>query len=287
MAVIKLRNGQDSSGAGRTRLIMPGSSVRFPASLASPLTGNYRIWISASANSNWPSMRAIHAALIEVRNDPMLSSARQSELLARVRNNDHFAQFVARAFPTETVTESLRKDLVGNDVIAAERAMDGLWAEDNPPPDAGDVVAQAITAHVDPPRDDFDFALMDRLLGMASHYNTAEIQQSVARAAAARSEGRVHQVAIRVLDRLQVSGSQPLPQNPAAITANDQAELDALVSLARSLDPQARRIAYRALSKFPANPQAIAALRAGTADTDENARLFVHQSLNLVTPSQK
>lgn len=64
---------------------------------------------------------------------------------------------------------------------------------------------------------------------------------------------------------------------------NDQAELNALLSLARSLDPQARRLAYRGLSKFAGNSEAIAALRAGTADSDENVRLFAHQSLNLVS----
>lgn len=212
--IIILRNGQNSSGAGRTRLISPGHSVVLPAAIASPSAGSYRIWIGSSPDSNWPWMRAAHPLNVDLRDDAKLASARQQELLARVRNNDHFAQFVARAFPTSTLTESLQKDLEGNDIIAAERAMDGLWEEDTSPQDAADAVAKAIAAHVKPPSDAFDFALMDRLLGMASHYNTAVIQQSVARAAASRTEGRVHEVALRVLDRLQGSGSRPLPQNP-------------------------------------------------------------------------
>ena len=279
-----LFNGQSSDGAGRIRMILPGSSISMPAVILPLAVGRYGVLVTSDGSADWPAVRPSESIQIEIRDDAKLLAARFDWVTAGVRSGNPFAQYISAGFPRPQTTDALRRDLLGGDIIAAERAMDGLWGEDGPGEKDAGLVAEALRRHTTPPADSFDFAMMDHLLEMARRFNSLEMQTVIAGTAAARTEGPVHELAISTLDRLQASWRE---RYRSYVIHYDPADLGPMLALARSQDPHARILAYRALAAFPKSPEAIAAIRAGTADADPDVGNAAHQSLNEVTPDGK
>jgi hypothetical protein len=291
---LKLTNGQRSDGTGAMHWIAPGQTARVPAALAPLPVGKYRIIIQCEADGThqdgilrtvtWPALQSARPLEIEIRDEPSLRDARRREILARVRSADPFAQYVAVVFPEPALHDAIAEDLASDNPIVVERAMDGLWGDG--PPNQADAprVFKAIDRHLRPPPGGIDFAMMERLLAAIGTDRSPAARELVAKVAAARPEGRVHQAAVSTLGKI---GPKPwivrtIPPPPPE--QYDRDAIAALIKLAHSMGTQERKLAYMLLAEYPKSPEAVEAIRAGTADPDPDVRALAHQSLNRVTP---
>jgi hypothetical protein len=286
-----LSNGQESNGAGRAFTVAPGRTLRFPAAVQPLLpAGEYDVAVECEADGRmhhgaveavtWPAMRSANVFHVTVRADDRLLAARDANVVAKVRAHDAFARHVSSTWPRIPVRAELVKDLTGDDIIAADRAADGLWGDRAPPGADGPLVARVILKHLAPPKDGTcDIGLMSKLL----HPSTAtkespELLAAIAKLALARADGPVRDRATAALGLRGTSvpyetvKAALAAQRAAATPVPNAAYLNALLGLARSEDAAERRIAYRGLADFKGNPAALTAARAGLLDADAECR---------------
>ena len=284
---LRLLNRPESDvGAVRTRQVLPGKSITFPAAFIGLPPRKYTLRFFGDARndlaSSWPATYTTDDLVVDIRDDDKTAASCDQKMLARVRADDGFAQFISANYPSKAVRAALLKDLAGDDVIAAERAMDGLWPDDPPDFDAG-IVIDVLERHLAGPAGADDFAFTDRLLAAAEKYNTLESEAIVAKLAAGRPAGRVRDNALSALEKIErariSANAGILPPSPAP---RDPAVINALLKLVTSLDPETRRTAYIALGSFPDDPAAVAALRAGLNDPDPSVQSKVRQVLEIV-----
>jgi len=294
---IKLSNGQQSDGVGRLHPIAPGEVVRLPAACPALPVGKYSI--SASCNSYghlednilrniiWPAQQTLRSVEIEIHDDPALREQQEQQLLAKVRAADPFARYLSAAFARPTVRAALSEDLMSPNVITVERAMDGLWGDGPPSEFEALLVRKALQKHIQPPEDGIDFAMMGRLIYAASNDNTAPTLELLARAAAARPDGRVHDMAMRTITQMRYPPA--IKRRPPALPAIPPEQYDpeaiaALLKLARSLGSPERKLAYLLLANYPQSPEAAAAIKQGTADPDPDVQATAQHALLSMSP---
>jgi hypothetical protein len=299
----ELSNGQHPDGAGRAYEIAPGRALRFPAAVRPPLPpGEYDISVECAAAGTmhdgavrfvtWPAMRSANAFHVTVRDDPKLLAARDARIVAQVREHDPFARHVASTWPRLPVREELVKDLTGDDIVAADRAADGLWGDRAPAGIDGPLVAKVILKHLQPPKDGTcDIGLMSKLMQREGGISreSPQVREAIGKLALARPDGPVRDCATAALglhgtsvpnERVAawLAPGHKLPPPPP-----DNAFLNTILGLARSADAAERRVAYRRLVDFPGNPAAIQAARAGLLDKDAEARKQAGTTLAHIT----
>lgn len=298
---IPLTNGQNPAADGQLRDVASGRSVRFPATLGILAPGAYQIVIESAAQVSgprsiitWPATRSTNIFRLEVRHDNDLAAARDAQIIARVRANDPFARFVAARWRSRVVREALVADLKGDDIVAADRAADGLWGDADPAKVDGPLVASVILKHLKPPPGECDVGLMTRLTRGSAPLDSDAVKAAMSKLLVARPEGIVRQATAAALDRsAETPASTKLFQLPHADSdfdtsdeaqrrRHDAALLGAMLELARSEDVHERKLAYAALADFPSSQAAIEALHVGQQDPDGLCQSIAGHSLNLI-----
>lgn len=301
---VPLSNGQHSNDAGAAREVPQGRSVRFPAALPPLPPGVYHVTIDGAAQGRrewkvlraitWPETRTEQVLRVEVRDDPKLLDARNRWLLDAIRADDPFAQHLSATWPAgEGVRRALVKDLMGDNVVAADRAADGLWGEGSPAESDPAVVAGALVKHLKPREGGCDMGLMDKLLRMKYRPDSTELAAAMVRLATSRNEGTIRRAAIACFDlpqqgpvdrsstgRFHVRGGE---SDPVARQQHDAAAVAALLQLAGSADPQERKLAIRLLSDYPDSAAAVARIKSAAGDGDRDVRIAAIGALNVVT----
>lgn len=304
-----LDNGQ-WSGPGRAFELAPGRSITIPATIGPVLPGRYRITIEGAAQGRgegdalkaitWPATRSDNVFEVEVRHDNSLAAARDARIVASVRANDPFARHLASTWPRKGVRDALVVDLTGDDVVAADRAADGLWGDADPAAVDGPLVARVILKHLAPPVDESDVGLMTRLTKGSKSLESDQLKAAMAKLVLARPEGRVRSSAAAALDRVTlpawgptygVAGAKKLlfPNAFADVgTEADQRQrheaaiLGAMLDLAQSQDPHERKLAYRALADFVQNPAAEQAVELGLKDPDPECARAAQRAMDVI-----
>jgi hypothetical protein len=297
---IPLANGQHSESDGRSMDVAPGRSIQFPATLGILAPGAYQILIEGVPRfggprsvMTWPAVRSSGFFHLEVRHENDLAAARDAQIVARVRADDPFCRFVAAKWPRRGVRDALVADLTGDDIVAADRAADGLWGDADPAKVDGPLVASVILKHLKPPAGECDIGLMTRLTSGSEALDSEPVKAAMAKLVLARSEGIVRRAAASALDRpadtvvtanrLRLPDANGVNSSEAAQRRrHDAAMLDAMLELARSQDVHERRLAYAALGDLPSSPTVIEALHLGQHDSDGQCQLIAEHSLNLV-----
>lgn len=286
-----LSNGQSDEAAGKAFEVVPGRTIRFPVAMPPLPPGEYDIKVACGFDGRmqgrimkvvtWPAMRSASALHLSVRDDKQLIAVRDVSIVAKVREHDPFARHVASTWPRLSVRRELEKDLAGDDIVAADRAADGLWGDGAPAANDGPLVARVILKHLDPPKDGAcDTGLMSKLMRREGDkpVESGEVRDAVAKLALARGDGRVHDGATEALGLGRGSVSNETVQTVLArlqgVTPppSDSPYLDALLGLARSADPAERKVAYRRLADFQGDRAAVDAARAGLLDDDAECR---------------
>jgi hypothetical protein len=291
-AQMDLSNGQTADASGRTREILPGRFVRFSAAMRPMPPGAYTIDVLREEDwRNWPTMKAAAAIAVQVSADPDLIAARDSHIIARVRANDPFAQYVAASWPRKVVKDALVEDLKGNNVVAADRAAEGLWFGAEPPPEDGAIVADAIIHHLKASTDGCDLGLMDKLLKTGSQPPSNDVRMAASRLTTAREDGHVRSAAVATLNvparpvKEVWIPHQPQPPVPNGGRGTDLVQVarhDAMLKQAQSNDPSDREFACRSLSDFPESLAAVEVLRTAVHDPDINVRMAAIASLDRI-----
>jgi hypothetical protein len=294
-------NGQKPGGDGLAMDLRPNRSLTFPVTLGLLAPGRYRITVTgAGSRSNnvliWPETVSERAFRFEVRHDNELSAARDAEMIARVRANDPFARYLSATWPRRAVRDALVADVTGDDVVAADRAADGLWGDAEPAKVDGPLVARAILKHLKPPPDGCDIGLMTRLTRVSQPVESDELKTAMTKLILARPEGSIRQAAAASLDHvsakvatklLELANAGALPITDADQRArHDAALLGAMLELARSADRHERKLAYRALVDFPSNQAALDTLRAGLMDPDPECQSVANTAMGVITKWQ-
>jgi len=269
-------NGQFASGAGRMRALKPGESASFPAALRPLPPGTYSIYVAGEPQGRvengrfgdiWFPATWSQPLRVEIRYDEKLAAGRDADLIARVRKGDPFAQHVAARFPRPQVQKALEQDLSGDDIVAAEGAMDALWPDYNPSTDAAPLIAKAIRSHLKPINDGHDEWLLQVLLRMSGRFRAPEVQAAVKELAAARPEGRVHRYAQSTLLNFPTPTATKTPDR-----SDDLVEELLINTLVKSKDPKTRAHAYESLAAYPNSQRAIDTVMAGISDDDPSVR---------------
>lgn len=297
-----LSNGQQPDGPGRAFVIAPGRTIRFPAAVRPLLPpGEYDVAVACAPVGRmqdgvvkvvtWPAMTSAKAFHVSVRDDAQLLAGRDQNIVAKVRAHDPFARHVATTWPRRPVRAALIKDLTGDDIVAADRAADGLWGDLAPASVDGPLVAEVILKHLQPPKDGTcDIGLMSKLMQRAEDKpaKSLEVRDALAKLALARPDGPVRDRATAALGLHGASVPNELVQAAmagaaAAPPSPENAFLRVLLGLARSADAGERKIAYRRLADFPDDPAALHAVRAGVLDDDAECRKQAEATLTLIT----
>lgn len=299
-AKIPLANGQHPESDGRSMDVAPGRSMQFPATLGILAPGTYQILIEGAPQFDgsrsvmtWPSVRSSGFFPLEVRHDNDLAAARDAQIVARVRSDDPFCRFVAAKWPRRAVRDALVADLTGDDIVAADRAADGLWGDADPAKVDGPLVASVILKHLKPRAGECDVGLITRLTSGSEALDSEPVEAAMAKLVLARSEGIVRRAAANALDRasdtvvtanrFRLPDANGLDSSEVAQRRrHDAAMLNAMLELARSQDVHERRLAYAAFADFPSSPAAIEALHVGQHDFDGQCQLIAEHSLNLI-----
>lgn len=296
-----LANGQKPGADGLAIDLAPKRSLEFPATLGPLAPGTYRVTVTGagSASSNvltWPATVCDIPFQFEVRHDNDLSAARDANTIARVRANEPFARYLSATWPRRAVREALVADLSGDDVVAADRAADGLWGDAEPAKVDGPLVARTILKHLKPPPEGCDIGLMTKLTRVSQSVQSDELKTAMTKLILARPEGSIRQAAAASLDRvsaltatklLQLPNAGALPMSEAEQRArHDAALLGAMLELARSADRHERKLAYRALVDFSSNQAALDTLRAGLMDPDPECQSVANTAMGIITKRQ-
>jgi HEAT repeat protein len=288
--VMRLFNGQQSDGAGRLHPIAAGEVARMPAVLEPLPIGKYQVIAGCRAYGHvehstlrtieWPAQLTVQPVEIEIRDDPTLRDQRDKQLLSSVRAADPFSHWVAADYPRRAVHAALSEDLMSPNVIVAERAMDGLWGAGAPSETDAPLVLKAIQTHLKPPADGIDYGMMGRLLSAASHDPSPAAQEMVVKATAARPDGKVHELAVRTLEKMRSPvTARRWPPTPPPQDQYDQDAITALIKLLGSQSVSERQLACRLLAAYPKSPQAADALVAAAKDVDPSVRSAAHDAL--------
>jgi hypothetical protein len=292
--VMRLFNGQQSDGAGRIHPIAVGEVAQMPAVLEALPIGKYQVIAGCRAYGHfedntlrkveWPAQLTVQPVEIEIRDDGALRDQRDQQLLSRVRAADPFSHWLAATYPRPAVHTALSEDLMSANVIVAERAMDGLWGANAPSETDAPLVLKAIQTHLKPPPDGIDYAMMGRLLSAASHNPSPDAQELVMKATAARPDGRVHELAVRTLEKMRFpEAPRRRPPTPPPPEQYDQDAIAALIKLSQSQSANERQLAYLLLTNYPKSTQAVEAIKAGTHDLNPSARASARDALIALT----
>lgn len=299
-----LANGQHQAADGRAMDVAPGKSIRFPATLGILATGAYRVSVEgaeqASAGSSrgavvtWPGTHSTKDYQFEVRDDEQLAAARDAMIVAKVRADDPFARMISATWPRRSVRAALVEDLTGDDIVAADRAADGLWGDADPAKVDGPLVASVILKHLRPPSDECDVGLLTRLARGTQPLDSGPAKAALAKLVLARPEGMVRGAAAAALDRpaekvvttnlfrLPDANHDLDPADVAQRRLHEAAMLAAMLELARSEDVHERKLAYAALADFPSSQAAVDALRIGQGELDRECQLIAQNSMNAI-----
>jgi hypothetical protein len=282
-------NGPLASGSGRLRRIDRGRSLSFPAALPPLPAGSYRIIVVGEPQGRFaggqlvdvwvPQTISEPSPRVEIRADEKLAEERDEQIIAKVRTGDPFAEHVAGRYPREAVRDALEQDLSGDDIVAAEGAIDAFWPGRDPPPEAAPTIASAIRSHLKPINDGHDEWMMHQLLGMARQLNTPDVTAAVKELSAARPDGRVRDYAKNAPTQLNYQATPPAHVRLRPEDVFEDPLIDALLKLSQSVDPKTRIRAYKSLSGYPESRRAIEALKKGTLDRDDSARLAAEKGL--------
>ena len=285
-----LSNGQTPEAAGRSREILPGRFVRLPAAMPPMPPGDYTVNVVRDADEiDWPSMKVGVAVTVQVIADQDLLAARDHHIIASVRANDPFAQYVAASWSRKPVKDALIEDLKGANVVAADRAADGLWFGAEPSQDDGAIVAGAILHHLNAPTDGCDLGLMDKLLKSGDQSPSDEVRMAASRLIAARHEGHVGFAATAILNLptkevkdIWIPRQPPVPNGGRGTDPVQIARHDAMLEMLESHDPSDREFACSALADFPESQTAVDALRKAGHDVDVDVRMAAVAALDRV-----
>jgi hypothetical protein len=296
-----LANGQKPGADGLAIDLAPKRSLEFPATLGPLAPGTYRITVTGAgfASNNvvtWPATVSEMALQFEVRHDNDLSAAWDTKMIARVRANDPFARYLSATWARRAVRDALVADVTGDDVVAADRAADGLWGDAEPAKVDGPLVARLIVKHLKPPPEGCDIGLMTKLTRVSQSVESDELKTAMTQLILARPEGSIRQAAAASLDHvsarvatklLELANAGALPITDADQRArHDAALLGAMLELARSADVHERKVAYRALVDFPSNQAALDTLRAGLMDPDPGCQSVANTAMGVITKRQ-
>jgi len=281
---IPLLNGQRPDASGHIREISPGRFLHFPVALRPLPPGKYQINVRGYFGGDaWPAMESGQAITVKIADDGDLLAERDAHVIARVRANDAFAQYVAAKWPRKPVKDALVEDLKGSNVVAADRAAEGLWFGTEPAPEDASIVAEAILHHLHEPDDDCDLGLISKLLGASHKSASGELRSAVDRLANTRSEGRVRDAAVTASNLLSAqptkTGKRPAQDGGAGNDPGQIARLAALRAMLKSRDPSEREFACCALADFPESEAAVNDLRRAEFDVDFNVRNAARASL--------
>lgn len=292
-------NGQLNDADGRMIDLPAGRSIQFPITLRILAPGTYRVRIDCPAEVSgphaiitWPAMRSVNVFQVEVRHDNDLTAARDAHIVAGVRADDPFARFVAANWPSHGVREALVVDVSGDDIVAADRAADGLWGRDDPAKVDGPLVAKLVLKHLHAPGDECDVGLMTRLTQGSHPLESNQLKEAMSKLVLARPEGSIRRLAAAALDRptdAAAYGSSPTrdllqiktPESEL-LTRHDAVALGAMLELAKSTDVHERKLAYRALANFADRQEAVDAIHAGLADPDPGCQNVANRAMDLV-----
>jgi hypothetical protein len=299
-----LSNGQHPAGDGRAMDVAPGKSIQFPATLGILAPGAYCLSVDCAEQAwggsgrgaivTWPATHSTKDYQFEVRPDNELAAAGDAMIVARVRVNDPFARMISATWRRRAVRAALVEDLTGDDIVAADRAADGLWGEADPAKVDGPLVASVILKHIKPPSDECDVGLMTRLTRGTQPLDSEPVKAAMAKLVLARPEGMVRGAAAAALDRpaekvvttnlfrLPDANHDLDPADVAQRRLHDAAMLAAMLELARSEDVHERKLAYAALADFPSSQAAVDALRIGQGDLDRECQLIAQHSMNAI-----
>ena len=225
-------NGQLAEAAGRLREIRPGQSVSFPAALRPFPAGSYRVVVAGepqgrSADGHlidvwFPAMVSDSSLRIDVLADGTLAQKREEQIIAKVRAGDPFAEHVAGRYSREAVWDALEKSLSGDDIVAAEGAIEAFWPDRNPPTEAAPTIAKAVRSHLKPINEGHDEWMMHQLLHMARQLDTPEVGDAVSQLSAARADGRVRDYARGALAELHPNAAPSQRVRPLGNSALDR-----------------------------------------------------------------
>jgi hypothetical protein len=273
-------NGQSRDGAGRLLEVPPGRTLQFPVAFEPVPQGIYIITVEGNADGRmqngairfvtWPAMQSNDAVTVEIRADQKLATARDTQTIAKVRANDPFAKYVASNWPRKQVREALIDDLMGEDAVKADRAIEGLWGDGEPPKADAPIVVRAIVKHLKPPEATTDVGLMTRLVEASKASKSPDATAAIALLATSRANGRIQDMANDRLVAIKAGdGRGNIGEfSDTEIPKDDSVVVDALAGLARSADPEQRKLAFNLLGFHPNNPVAEQVLRAGLNDQD-------------------
>jgi hypothetical protein len=284
---IPLSNGQ-TWGAGHARDVPAGHSVSFPAVLTPLPAGAYSISVKGQPDGRmengvvrfitWPALLSEKLIGVEIRDDEKLLAARDAQVLAKVRANDPLAKFIASRWPRKPIRDALIEDLMGENIVQADRAAEGLWGDNAAPAEDAPIIARAILKHLKPPEGVCDVGLMEKLLRGTYRPDSVELRHALVRLAAVRPGTRSRELAMSMF---------VLPDRPPApiiiydtdffpVRANhrvqrtrgDVATLDAILALATSPDASERKTAFGLIEDYVDEPRAVRAIQVGLTDTD-------------------
>jgi hypothetical protein len=293
---MELVNGQYRSGSGRRRNVLPGQSITFPVAMTPQPPGKYKIEIWGEPDGRrvngalkvmlWPPTHSVKPIWVEVREGSVPEHQRDEEVLAGVRANDAFYQYVSATWPRVAVRKSLLTDLIGGNIVVADRAAEGLWAGNPAPPLDETILAQAIVAHLQRPADVTDDGLMGKLLNACRDARSAPVTNALVRLMKSRKNEHTYNDVLAVLagrgsppkKRYDIGVFHVGPENAPP----DPAALEGYLALASSSDPHARTVAFEALGDYPDSAGARKALLAGQTDTDAVARAAAINSLTRI-----
>lgn len=288
---VSLSNGQRIEADGREIDVAPGQSIQFPVTLGMLAPGAYQVSVQGSAITSgplgqitWPAMQSASPFQLEVRHDNNLAAARDATIVAGVRADNSFARFVASNWRTRAIRESLSADLLSDDIVAADRAADGLWGRNDPSRVDGPLLAEAIQKHLKTPPGECDVGLMARLTSGFGASDSPPVKAALTQLVLARPEGVVRREAAAALDRqlepaanakrLELARPDPGLQLTDEVQRrrHDAAMLAAMLELVRSEDVHERKLAYEALADFANKPEAARAIEAGLGDPDRDCQ---------------
>jgi hypothetical protein len=173
-------------------------------------------------------------------------------------------------------------DLMGEDAVKADRAIEGLWGDGEPPKADAPIVVKAIMRHLTPQAGATDVGLMTKLVEVSKVSNSPDATAAMARLASSRPNGRVQQLAIQKLEDVKNENERSLfgTSPDSEIAQHDSDAVDALAGLARSADPEQRKLALNLLGMHPNNPVTKQVLRVGLNDRDSEVSAIAEKVLN-------
>jgi hypothetical protein len=302
---IVLANGQHLQGNGRLISVVPGGVIRVPAALGIVAPGSYRLLVSGGQQRwdgaargrivTWPVTQTAHGFEFQVSGDAACLAARDAQIIADVRANRAFAKFVTSKWPTRGQRQALVSDLTGDDIVAADRAAEGLWQDNAPAKEDGPLLAKVILKHLAPHDGECDVGLMTRLTGAAQSLDSEPVKSAMARLVLARPEGMVRRAAAAALDnqnqsiaskarfQLANAAADPAARNEQERRRHDAEILAAMLALAQSEDAHERKLAYPALAAYPFSPAAVNAVRIGQQDADAECQGVAARAMRIIS----